>query len=140
MKEVLSYLKRDSGLLLTAILIALAVVMLLVYLTGLLSQRVGAQTTALSPSRHPAGTRILESCTAKVPADECVTEKVVMDWSPSGRFVKLAAVGFITPGEWKLPRQVRIVELLAVPKSEPAGRKLPEMVLEGSGRVRRDWQ
>jgi hypothetical protein len=99
-----------------------------------------AQGASLSPAQHPAGTRILESCTSKVPAGECVREMVVMDWSPSGRFVKLLAPGFVTAGEWKLPRQVRIVELLAVPKAEPVSKKLPEMVLENSGRLRRDWQ
>jgi hypothetical protein len=97
-----------------------------------------AQPVSLNQSQHGPGTRILESCAvaAKLLAEDCVMEKVVMEWSPSGRFVKLVNVGFTTPGEWRLPRQVKVVELLAVPKSEPVSKKVAEMVLNEGGRVR----
>ncbi len=97
-----------------------------------------AQTALLNQSQHGPGTRILESCAVavKLLAEDCVTEKVVMEWSPSGRFVKLVNVGFATPGEWRLPRQVKVVELLAVPKSEPVSKKVAEMVLNEGGGVR----
>jgi tetrahydromethanopterin S-methyltransferase subunit A len=45
-------------------------------------------------------------------------------------------VGFTTPGEWRLPRQVKVVELLAVPKPEPVTKKIAEMVLNEGGGVR----
>lgn len=97
-----------------------------------------AQTASLNQSQHGPGTRILESCTvaAKLLAEDCVTEKVVMEWSPSGRFVKLVNEGFTTPGEWRLPRQVKVVGLLAVPKPEPVAKKIAEMVLNEGGGVR----
>lgn len=97
-----------------------------------------AQTASLNQSQHGPGTRILESCTvaAKLLAEDCVTEKLVVEWSPSGRFVKLMNVGFTTPGEWRLPRQVKVVELLAVPKPEPVSKEVAEMVLNEGGRVR----
>lgn len=97
-----------------------------------------AQAVSLNQSQHGPGTRILESCAVavKLLAEDCVTEKVVMEWSPSGRFVKLVNVGFATPGEWRLPRQVKVVELLTVPKSEPVSKKVAEMILNEGGGVR----
>lgn len=97
-----------------------------------------AQAVSLNQSQHGPGTRILESCAvaAKLLAEDCVTEKVVMEWSPSGRFVKLVNVGFATPGEWRLLRQVKVVELLTVSKSEPVSKKVAEMILNEGGGVR----
>ncbi len=127
---------------LMAPLMALLLIGIAFVLLPMQPETVTAQSVvSLSPQAHPAGTRILEACaitdmkSLKMASEECVREVMVADWSPSGRFVKLGPVGFLTAGEWKLPRQVRVVELLAVPKAEPVSKQLPEMVLEG-GKVR----
>lgn len=139
MNQVRSLVQREWVVWLASFALLVAVILGAAVFAGLLDTVVAAQSAAtLTAKDHPSGTRFLEDCTIKAVKEECVSERVIVEWSPSGRFVKLAVVGFMGPGEWKLPRQVRVVEMLEKPKVLLVDKKLPEMTLSDGGKVR--WQ
>ena len=67
-----------------------------------------AANVTLNPSAHPPGTRFLEPC--GISDDPC--ERVVLEWSPSGKYVKVARVGSFDSVIWRLPSKIKVVELL----------------------------